>query len=118
GTDPRRAIEALERIETAGLQALAAMDRAVHMLHGPDPAATPLPGLAELPDLLARFAAAGPVRADLELDPTLVRVVSRELGTTVYRVVTEALANVRRPAPTAPPVRAEVPRTRGPAPAG
>jgi signal transduction histidine kinase len=86
GTDPDRLLEALARIEAAGLQALAVMDRTVHMLDSP--AGTP-PGLDELPAQLARF---GRVTADIEPD----LAVPREVGATAYRVVTEALTNVRR----------------------
>ena len=87
------------------------MDRAVHMLHGP----APLPGLADLPGLLARFAEAGPFRVQLDLDRALLPVVPSEVGTTVYRVVTEALTNVRRHAPAATTVRTTVRRAPGPA---
>jgi len=119
-TDPQQALTALERIETAGLQALAAMDRAVHMLHatpaeGRDTKPAPLPGLADLPVLVERFAAAGPARVHFDLDQDLVLVAPREVGTTLYRVVTEALTNIRRHAPTATAVRACVHRAPGPA---
>ena len=74
---PDQALNALERIETAGLRALAAMDRAVHMLHGP----APLPGLADLPGLLARFAEAGPFRVQLDLDRALLALRSGRVRT-------------------------------------
>lgn len=105
--DPGQAVRALERIETAGLSALASMDRTVHALQeaagGPT---TPVPGLAQLPELVERFEG-----ASLDADPQAVRGVSREADTTAYRVVVEALTNVRRHAPGAAVVRVAVRRT-------
>ncbi|MDX3536397.1 histidine kinase [Streptomyces sp. MB09-01] len=93
--DPGQAVRALERIETAGLSALASMDRTVHALQeaagGPT---TPVPGLAQLPELVARFEG-----GELDADPEAVRELSREADTTAYRVAVEALTNVRRHAP-------------------
>ncbi|MFE1207772.1 histidine kinase [Streptomyces albidoflavus] len=53
-TDPSQAVLALERIEKAGLNALASMDQTVQMLHGPEaaPATDPLPGVSQLPSLI------------------------------------------------------------------
>ncbi|QES49103.1 two-component sensor histidine kinase [Streptomyces venezuelae] len=95
--DPRHAVAALERIEAAGLNALATMDRTVHALRaaGGGPTA-PTPGLAELPALVGRFE--GGV---LEADPVALAGLSREADSTAYRVVVEALTNVRRHAPGA-----------------
>jgi signal transduction histidine kinase len=116
-SDPGRAVEALTRIEAAGLQALKTMDRTVRMLRDltDEPGATPaaLPGLVDLPALLARFDNPVPVEADL--DPDLVAIVPPEVGATAYRLVTEALTNVRRHAPTATAVRASLRRAPGPA---
>ncbi|MEU9713727.1 histidine kinase [Streptomyces sp. NPDC047976] len=110
GSDPRQAVLALERIEAAGLSALASMDRTVHALRaaGGGPAA-PAPGLAELPGLVARFE--GGV---LEDEEQALAALSREADTTAYRVAVEALTNVRRHAPGAGSVRVSVRR----APAG
>jgi signal transduction histidine kinase len=110
--DPTRARDALGRIERAALQALASMDRTVQVLHDPDgcgpPAdnnragpAEPAPVLADLRGLAERFAAAGPVAVHLALDPRIESpqlggAVSREVASTAYRVVVEALTNVRR----------------------
>ncbi|MET8090852.1 histidine kinase [Micromonospora sp. NPDC005220] len=114
-TDPGRALEALARIEAAGLQALQTMDRTVHMLRHlsdqPDAPAAATPGLADLPALLTRFN--DTVRVDADLDPDLVAVVPPEVGATAFRLVTEALTNVRRHAPTATTVEATVRRTSG-----
>lgn len=102
-TDPGQAVAALMRIEKAGLNALASMDRTVQMLHDaeePRTAAplTPLPGPEDLADLVERFAGAD-VR--LDVDPQAAAALSREAGATAYRVVVEALTNVRRHAPDA-----------------
>ncbi|MFE6907300.1 sensor histidine kinase [Streptomyces erythrochromogenes] len=106
GQDPGQAVRALERIETAGLSALASMDRTVHALQeaagGPT---APVPGLAQLPQLVDRFEGGA-----LEADPVAVRGLSREADTTAYRVAVEALTNVRRHAPGAAVVRVAVRR--------
>ncbi|MGW7435916.1 sensor histidine kinase [Streptomyces sp. NPDC054849] len=104
--DPGQALRALERIETAGLSALASMDRTVHALReaagGPT---APVPGLAQLPDLVERFEG-----GTLDADPQAVRELSREADTTAYRVAVEALTNVRRHAPGAAVVQVAVRR--------
>ncbi|MBT2539477.1 two-component sensor histidine kinase [Streptomyces sp. ISL-44] len=95
--DPGQAVRALERIEASGLSALESMDRTVHALQeaagGPT---TPVPGLAQLPELVDRFEG-----GTLDADPAAVRELSREADTTAYRVAVEALTNVRRHAPGA-----------------
>ncbi|MEC4569968.1 sensor histidine kinase [Streptomyces virginiae] len=104
--DPGQAVRALGRIETAGLSALASMDRTVHALQeaagGPT---APVPGLARLPELVERFEGGA-----LDIDPVAVRELSREADTTAYRVAVEALTNVRRHAPGAAVVRVAVRR--------
>ncbi|GAA1958297.1 sensor histidine kinase [Catenulispora subtropica] len=104
--DPALALTALARIEEAGLQALASMDRTVHMLHAEDASPADLrsgaaPGVDDLPDLVARFDASSPGRIRLTLDPAVAERIARETSTTAYRVVVEALTNVRRHAPEA-----------------
>ncbi|GAA2221947.1 hypothetical protein GCM10010232_02900 [Streptomyces amakusaensis] len=102
--DPAQALLALERIEKAGLSALAAMDRTVRMLHGPEGAATePLPDVAQLPSLIEDFTSAGGTEARLELPPPVAEALSREreAGCAAYRIVVEALTNIRRHAPEA-----------------
>ncbi|MEU9413963.1 histidine kinase [Streptomyces sp. NPDC048272] len=108
-SDPRQAARALERIEAAGLSALASMDRTVHALRdaGDGPTA-PTPGLAELPELVARFEGG----AVLEADPEASAALSRAAETTAYRVVVEALTNIRRHAPGTEAVRVTLRRTR------
>lgn len=102
-TDPSHAVLALERVERAGLSALAAMDRTVQMLHGPETRATePLPGVSQLPFLVADFTAAGATEARLDMPPEATEALSREAGAAAYRIVVEALTNIRRHAPDAP----------------
>ncbi|MEU8435214.1 histidine kinase [Streptomyces sp. NPDC029216] len=109
--DPGQALSALERIEAAGLSALASMDRMVKTLHEADGGDTrppgaggvePLPGVDGLPALVAQFSSAGaaPV-AHLHVAPGATDGLSRAAGSTAYRVVVEALTNVRRHAPGA-----------------
>ncbi|MEU4690006.1 histidine kinase [Actinoplanes sp. NPDC023714] len=117
GSRPEAAGPALERIEAAGLAALETMDRMVGMLHEPDAGTVrPLPTLDGLPGLVDRFRAAGrlDVRLDVRLsqgdrlgrDDRLVQddrlgEVPRDSAAVAYRVVVEALTNVRRHAPAA-----------------
>ncbi|MFG2990675.1 sensor histidine kinase [Streptomyces sp. NPDC048257] len=99
--DPGQAVRALERIEMAGLSALASMDRTVHALReAAGGSTTALPGLAQLPELVERFEGGA-----LDADPAAVQELSREADTTAYRVAVEALTNVRRHAPGAAVVR-------------
>ncbi|MFB6888967.1 sensor histidine kinase [Kitasatospora sp. NPDC056327] len=111
-SDPVRAAALFERIERAGLQALASLDRTVHLLRSEDtdgPERGPQPGLAELADLTVRFAEAGGVEVRLDA-PAEEPAVPREVAATVYRVVVEALTNVRRHAPAARTVEVRVRR--------
>ncbi|RCV52113.1 sensor histidine kinase [Marinitenerispora sediminis] len=129
--DPGRAASALRRIERSGLDALATLDRTVRMLNDPDgaheargadasgagggagaPSLGPPPGLERLRDTVRRFGATGPARIRLTMADDAVRAASREAGTTAYRVVVEALTNVRRHAPAAADVRVSVARVR------
>ncbi|MFI1651319.1 sensor histidine kinase [Streptomyces avidinii] len=104
--EPEQAVRALERIEAAGLGALAAMDRTVHALREAAGAqSASVPGTSELAGLVDRFE--GGV---LEADPAAVRELSREADTTAYRVAVEALTNVRRHAPGAAVVRVRLHR--------
>ncbi|MFD7257333.1 sensor histidine kinase [Streptomyces sp. NPDC059874] len=104
--DPGQAVLALERIEAAGLSALASMDRTVHALQeAADRPLAPVPGLAQLPGLVERFEGGA-----LDADPAVAGELSREADTTAYRVAVEALTNVRRHAPGAAEVRVSVRR--------
>ncbi|WP_328761215.1 MULTISPECIES: sensor histidine kinase [unclassified Streptomyces] len=123
-TDPGQALSALERIEAAGLNALASMDRMVKTLHDADggdarpPGADgvePLPGVDALAPLVARFSSAGPApAANLYVTPGATDGLSRAAGSTAYRVVVEALTNVRRHAPEASQVEVSLTPTRTP----
>ncbi len=100
-SDPVRAAALFERIEQAGLQALASLDRTVHLLRSEDtdgPERAPQPGLAELVELTERFADSDRVVVRLDA-PAEDPAVPREVAATAYRVVVEALTNVRRHAP-------------------
>lgn len=93
-SDPRQAA-AFERIEQAALQALTSMDRTVRMLHDTDDPAgrAPLPALADLRELADRFSSSRTAAVHLDLD---AGDVPREVAATAYRIVVEALTNVRR----------------------
>ncbi|MER5487905.1 histidine kinase [Streptomyces sp. NPDC002812] len=113
--DPAAAARALERIERAGLAALASIDRTVRMLHAADEspgdedgdrgARTVLPGVDQLAEVVDRFSETGQIPARLDLAPGVTDALSREGAATVHRVVVEALTNVRRHAPGAAGVR-------------
>jgi signal transduction histidine kinase len=105
GGDPATAAGLFRRIEQAGQHALAALDRTVHML------GDGLPGLDELPVLVAGFDAAGSVRAELSLDPVPADSIPADISALAYRTVAEALTNVRRHAPAATAVSVAVTRT-------
>jgi signal transduction histidine kinase len=99
--------EALERIEAAGLQALDVLDRTVHTLRADDT----LGGLADLPALVRRFDESMPATVDLDLADDAH--APHDVGATAYRVVTEALTNVRRHALTTPTVHIDVRQAGG-----
>jgi signal transduction histidine kinase len=110
--DPRVS-DVLRRIESAGLRALASMDRTVHMLRDSGGAArAPVGGLADIPALVDRFAEAGAVRTEWRSDVT-AQTVPRETAAVAYRVVVEALTNVRRHAVAVSRVVVEVTRVDG-----
>jgi signal transduction histidine kinase len=96
-TDRDRARAALADIGRTSRQALAEMRRLLGVLHEPDgPAAdrAPQPGLARLPDLVARVRSAGlPVTLDVAVEPAEVPAA---LGLSAYRIVQEALTNALR----------------------
>ncbi|WP_432927540.1 sensor histidine kinase [Microbispora sp. CA-135349] len=100
---PEEALEALRVIETTSRQALTEMRHMLGVLReapgaAPD-ALSPAPGLAALPDLAERAAAAG-VRVDLDVRVTGGLPEALELA--VHRIVQEAVTNVvRHAAPAA-----------------
>lgn len=106
------------RIEEAALRALDSMDATLRALRDEGPSGdlppTRLYGLGDLPELVGRFGGTGPPHAELDMDPALAGCLSREADGTAYRLVLEALTNVRRHARRATRVRVTV----GAAPSG
>ena len=97
--DPKRVLLALEQIEAAGAETMASMRRMVGVLRdphaSPDAPLAPLAGVDELGPLLEQFNNAGEVLARLHLDGTTAGLPV-EVSTSAYRVVMEALTNIRR----------------------
>lgn len=102
--DPERTQALLARLEEAGLRALDSMDHTVGALREADDRSTAdgsspsrSYGLADLPELVDRFAgnSAG-ARTRLEMDEGLPGTLPGEVEDTMYRLVLEALTNVRR----------------------
>jgi signal transduction histidine kinase len=91
--DPARALEAAERIERAGREALAEMRHLLGVLHPADepPALAPPPTLAELDALIARARAAGLPAVLREAGQR--RPLPPGLDLAAYRIVQEALTN-------------------------
>lgn len=94
--DPDFTRRALSTIRTTGSSALVEMRRLVSVLRDPDaePDFAPQPGLTALPDLVERTREAG-----LDVDLTVSGDRSdlpRGVDLTAYRIVQEALTNVRR----------------------
>jgi len=118
--DPRQALDLLPEIGAAGTQALEAMDRTMQLLAEPTAATQPEASardsegtrhirigsrsrrdLGELPSLVERFNRTGLPEAVLDVAEGLVDEVPDEVSAVGYRVVVEALTNVRRHAGTA-----------------
>lgn len=97
--DPKRVLLALEQIEAAGAETMASMRRMVGVLRDPtaqpDAPLTPLAGVDELGPLLEQFTNSGGPLARLHLDGSTAGVPV-EVSTSAYRVVMEALTNIRR----------------------
>ena len=110
GPETEETATLLRRLEEAGLRALDSMDEMVGALRGDQEAAgtTRRPGLADLPELVARFGTKGGPRATVDLAPGVVGLLSAEAQATAYAVVLEALTNVRRHAPQAAVVTVRV----------
>jgi signal transduction histidine kinase len=93
--DPAMARSLLEGMERIGRSTLADLDRVLGSLRSEatdprDAPAPPAPGLASLPELVARFSQSG-VDVRLTLDPALR--LPRDLELSTYRIVQEALTN-------------------------
>jgi signal transduction histidine kinase len=97
--DPQRVLLALEQIEQAGAETMASMRRMVGVLRDPDarPDAplAPIAGVPELATLVQQFTAAGGPLARLHTDGD-VHGLPVEVSTSAYRVVMEALTNIRQ----------------------
>jgi len=97
--DPQRVLLALEQIERAGAETMASMRRMVGVLRDPlarpDAPLAPVAGVGELGALLEQFTTAGGVVARLHTDGDLGGLPV-EVSTSAYRVVMEALTNVRQ----------------------
>ncbi|MEJ3654747.1 histidine kinase [Actinomycetes bacterium KLBMP 9759] len=91
---PERAMDALRRIEEVGQAALTSMDHTVALLNDQAESDVPVGGLAELPEVVRRFRS--DATATLHVDPATASRTPREIGAIAYRVVVEALTNVRR----------------------
>jgi signal transduction histidine kinase len=102
--DPKRVLLALEQIEQAGAETMASMRRMVGVLRDPrsrpDAPLAPVAGVPDLGPLVAQFNAAGGVESRLYLDGDSTNLPV-EVSTSAYRVVMEALTNIRQHAATA-----------------
>ena len=102
--DPKRVLHALDQIERAGAETMTSMRRMVGVLRDPDskPDAplAPVAGVQDLGNLLDQFNSAGGAKARMHLDGELAGLPV-EISTSAYRVVMEALTNVRQHAPEA-----------------
>ncbi|HEU5126664.1 MAG TPA: histidine kinase [Glycomyces sp.] len=105
--DPAQALAALERIESAGLQALASLDRTVLLLREHEALLRdPGGGFADIVVLARRFEEGGGARTSVDIDAAAAGLpVTEAVGALAHRIVTEALTNVRRHAPEAADVR-------------
>ncbi len=92
--DPGVAATTLERIAATGREALTDMRQLLGLLRSEETVGrNPLPGLADLTGLLDEAAAHRDVTTDLQ---GLEQSVPTAVGLTTYRVVQEALTNVRK----------------------
>lgn len=112
---PEEAIVALQGIEEAGLHALGSLDRTVHTLRdttsrGVQPPPTPVEslhdtsshqlfGVEDIFSLLGRFSSVDGLPLRLQVDRISELRLAAETSSTAYRLVQEALTNVRRHAP-------------------
>ncbi|MDL4816279.1 sensor histidine kinase [Actinomadura opuntiae] len=108
--DPADAAEPLAGIEAAGTEALAAMRRVVGLLRDTGDAPPVSPGPERLDELVKRFGTRGP---KARLHAAGGEDWPPEVTSTVYRIVREALTNVRRHAPQAGSVTVTVAEEAG-----
>ncbi|MGD3104904.1 sensor histidine kinase [Streptomyces sp. YGL11-2] len=102
--DGTRSGAAFERIETAGGEALGAMRRLVRVLREGEARNQPVAGIAEVRALTEAFARTGPPVV-LSVEPGLAATLPAEVAAAVYRIVREALTNIRKHAAGATAVR-------------
>ncbi|MFC0673848.1 sensor histidine kinase [Brachybacterium hainanense] len=95
GSEPERARSAMLHVRDTGRSALAEMRRMLGVLREDEPGSdAPQPGMAQLAVLVEQSRAAGlPVALTVDGSPG---GMSEGLGLTVFRIVQEALTNVRR----------------------
>jgi signal transduction histidine kinase len=93
--DPAAAEEALRSAEEVGRQSMKELRRTVALLRSED--ASPLPSATEVPALIDHAREAG-LAVELQVRGDLARI-SPAVGSAVYRVAQEALANAARHAP-------------------
>lgn len=99
-TDPERAADALADIESAGAEALAGMHRMIGAIREESDSPLTVPySLADIPSLVDSFDA-DRERTTLRLEVSDAQL-SAGIAESAYRVVREALTNVRRHAPQA-----------------
>ncbi|PUA82856.1 sensor histidine kinase [Nocardioides currus] len=92
--DPQVALDTLGRIGATGRESLTEMRRLLGLLRSGDSGVRPQPGLADVAHLVTDTRTAGTrVEADL---PDPWPVVSDGVGLAAYRIVQEALTNVRK----------------------
>lgn len=115
--DPQRVITALEQIEKAGAETMASMRRMVGVLRQSSESSdadagplTPLAGVAELQPLIDSFGENGSPLAQLHVDGD-IDGLPVEITSSAYRVVMEALTNIRKHARDATAVDVWVQRT-------
>ncbi|MDT0200523.1 sensor histidine kinase [Nocardioides sp. AE5] len=92
--DPAVATDALATIAETGRDALTEMRRMLGLLRSEESGTAPQPGLADLAHLVAE-ARAGAMELDAEL-PYPLPPASDGVGLTAYRIVQEALTNIRK----------------------
>ncbi|XVQ11370.1 sensor histidine kinase [Spirillospora sp. CA-255316] len=121
-SDMSEARAALERVAEIGTRALDSIDRAVALLRDAEDGPADgedegrIFGLADLPELAEHFGADGTIDVELRWAPGSHEGVSPAVSATAYRVVAEALTNVRRHAPSAARVEVSVERDPDAAP--
>ena len=93
--DPALAREPLRTIRGSATEALGEMRRLLEVLRedGEDSELEPQPGLAQLPALLERAGESGPVTLEVEGEP---RPLPASVDLSAYRILQEALTNVRK----------------------